>query len=143
VIGSDPNKHNPNTQFMGLFNIFHTIGSGLSKAYDSVAKPVYNSVIKPAYTEVIKPVFNSVIKPVYNKVIKPVGEGALRIGGKALSTGETFVEGGMDFSGQFVDKARGGVLNVEDGALNITKLLSNPFVMIGAGILGLVVVSKI
>jgi hypothetical protein len=42
-----------------------------------------------------------------------------------------------------VDKARGSVLNVEDGALNITKLLSNPFVMVGAGILGLVVVSKI
>lgn len=48
----------------------------------------------------------------------------------------------LDFSNKFVNNARDGVLNLEGGALNITKLLSNPFV-IGAGVLGLVIVSKI
>ena len=100
-----------------------------------MATSAYNSVLKPVYEQALKPAYEKVLKP----ALAPIG----RIASKAASVGEHFIEGGLDFSEKFVDKARGGALNLEDGAFNITKLLSNPFVMIGAGILGLVVVSKL
>lgn len=112
----------------GISSAVSTVGHGIAKAASAIAKPIYNKVLKPAYEKVVK--------PAYNKVIKPIAT-------KAFNTGMNFVEGGLDFTNKFVNNARDGALNLEGGALNITKLLSNPFVMIGAGVLGLVIVSKI
>ena len=53
------------------------------------------------------------------------------------------VKNQLDFSQRFVSNAQQGALNLEQGAVGLTKFLSNPMVMIGAGIAGLIVVSKI
>ena len=132
---------------MGLFdNIFNTIGSGLSSVGHSLGSDLtklVSPVVKPFYNTILKPAFDTVIKPAYNQVVKPVGKAIGHIAQKGLETGENLITGGMDFSQKFVDKGRQGILNVEDGAVNLTKLLSNPLVLIGGGILALVVVSKI
>jgi hypothetical protein len=111
----------------GLGSVVHTVGSGLS----TVAKTV------------VAPIYNKVVKPIYNKVIKPVGQSVGRIASKALNTGEHFITGGMDFFTHSVDKARGAGENLEDGAFNMSKLLKSPLFVIGIGIAGLIVVSKV
>ena len=94
--------------------------------------------LKPAHSSGL----SKITAPLY-KTFKPTGERLERIFTKATDTGEHFVTGGLDFTDRFISKARGGVLNLEDGALNLTSLLKNPMVLIGGGILVLVVVSKI
>lgn len=115
----------------GLSSAVHTIGSGLS----SVAKPVYNSVLKPVYEKAVK--------PVYEKVVKPVGEGAVKVVGKAAETGEHLVENALDFSQKFAKGNQDLALQGQKDLGTLAKLLENPLVMIGGGILALVVVSKI
>lgn len=116
---------------MGIFDSFiKTIGSGLSKVGASIGSG-------------LSKVYTSVVKPVYNKVIRPVGEASLRIFDKGLSTGERFISGGMDSTEKLIEKGRGTALNVADAGLNLSSLLKNPIVLIGAFVGGLIVVSKI
>ena len=122
---------------MGFFDVFKTIGSGISSAVSTVGHGI-SKVATGAYNSVLKPVYNKVLKPVYNSVIKPIGKPI----GKVFSKGEALVDKGLDFSGRFIDKTGGTLDNLAGGAFNLSKLLENPFVMLGAGILGLVVASK-
>ena len=122
---------------MGFFDVFKTIGSGISSAVSTVGHGI-SKVATGAYNSVLKPVYNKVLKPVYNSVIKPIGKPI----SKVFSKGEALVDKGLDFSGRFIDKTGGTLDNLAGGAFNLSKLLENPFVMLGAGILGLVVVSK-
>ena len=107
---------------MGFFDVFKTIGSGISSAVSTVGHGI-----------------SKVATGAYNSVIKPIGKPI----GKVFSKGEALVDKGLDFSGRFIDKTGGTLDNLAGGAFNLSKLLENPFVMLGAGILGLVVVSKI
>jgi len=115
----------------GLSSAVHTVGSGLSSIAKRVVTPIYNKVIKPAYNKVVKPVFN----------------GVMRIGGKALATGEHIVTGGLDFGEKFVAQGEQNALGLQKGlggmTNTLTNLLSNPLVMIGGGVLALVVVTKL
>ena len=126
---------------MGFFDVFKTIGSGISSAVSTVGHGI-SKVATGAYNSVLKPVYNKVLKPVYNSVIKPIGKPIVGLVGKVFSKGEALVDKGLDFSGRFIDKTGGTLDNLAGGAFNLSKLLENPFVMLGAGILGLVVVSK-
>ena len=120
---------------MGIFsNVFKKIGSGLSKAVHTVGNGL---------ASIAKPVYNSVLKPVYNNVIKPVGEGAVRVIQKAASTGEHLVENALDFSEKFAKGNQDLALQGQRDLGSLGKLLENPLVMVGAGILGIVIVSKI
>jgi hypothetical protein len=119
---------------MSFGSFFKKIGHGLSK----IGKGIGHGLSK-----VGKGIYNKALKPLYTKVIKPVGKGIYRIGSKAASKGEDYVEGGIDFSSNLVDKGRGTLSNVADGAMNLSGFLKNPLVMIGAGLVVLVVVTKI
>jgi hypothetical protein len=132
---------------MGLFgNIFKSIGSGLSSAVHTVGsglKSIKKSVLDPVYKSVIKPVYNSVIKPVYKSVVKPAGKLISRVGGKVISTGEHMIDNGLDFSERFQKGTQDLGVKGLNSAGTFMDLLSNPLVMIGGGILGIVVLTKL
>ena len=71
---------------MGFFDVFKTIGSGISSAVSTVGHGI---------SKVATGANNSVLKPVYNSVIKPIGKPI----GKVFSKGEALVDKGLDFFG--------------------------------------------
>ena len=128
---------------MGFFDIFKKIGSGITGAVSSIGHGI-GKIATSAYDHIVKPVYTKVLKPVYNSVIKPVVKPIASVVGKTVKTAETMVKNQLDFSQRFVSNAQQqGALNLEQGAVGLTKFLSNPMVMLGAGIAGLIVVSKI
>lgn len=124
---------------MGLFgNFFKKIGSGLT----SIVKPLGKAATW-IHHKVLAPVYTSVIKPTYKSVVRPIAAGVGRILGKTASTAEHTVEGALDFSERFQKQGQDNALGLAKGFGNLTELLSNPLVMVGMGVAGLIVVSKI
>ena len=121
---------------MGFFDFvtapFEAIGHGLSKVVKTVGKglsTVYNKVLKPAVNfvgnKVLKPVYKKVIKPVFNKVIKPVFDKGMKVLDKGIDTGMKMADLGVKT------------------ATGFSKILTNPIMLIGGGILAVVVLTKI
>ena len=86
----------------------NTIGSGLTKTFNSVIKPAFNTVVKPAANAVVS---------VATKVESKIERGA--------------------------DNALNLQKNVGDSLGGIGKLLGNPMVVIGALVVGGIVLSKV
>ena len=105
----------------GLSKVTKFVGSGLSKVYNAVVKPVGDFV----YKKVIKPVFGKVIKPVFDKVVKPVFDGGMKIFNKGINASTKMMDLGVST------------------ATGFSKILTNPIMLIGGGILAVVVLTKI
>lgn len=113
---------------MGFFDIisapFKAVGSGLSKVTSFVGSgltKVYNSVVKPVGEFVI----NKAIKPVFNKVVKPVFDGGMKVFNSGVNATTKMMDLGVNT------------------ATGFSKILTSPIMLIGGGILAIVVLTKI
>jgi hypothetical protein len=105
----------------GLSTVVKTVGSGLSKVYNAAIKPVGEFI----YNKALKPVYNKVLKPVFNGVVKPVFDGGMKVFNKSIDAGTKMMDLGVST------------------ATGFSKILTNPIMLIGGGILAIVVLTKV
>lgn len=89
-------------------------------------------------------VWKHAIKPVYNDVLKPVGKGAIKVAAPIATpileatgkSGAQLIQGGTNF----LNKSMENVTNLQSG---INNLITNPFIIVGVLIAGVIILPKV